>query len=332
MFPAIDDVFETLTLVLESEKERVEEENRAEEARLAEEHIIEQCRARQSYLEDIYNLLLAEPDDQKAAGLFPLPPWDEFAELESAKLLYYPDDSTFDETSTMEYSYPCIASEIDKLRASLKSELVAKFAEALSTATSNALVTKNPSDYPDLPYSTVSDNTFTEVQVGDVLALATTTFQCNKNSQYGSKGCGAVGSCSILFSHECARADDKPVYSLKAASYGVEASELKLVLKLIEVSGLDPGTATTEDMEAFGRGFSCISCKSPSLTSVSRTWIQMVSGASFSPRSALATLTLIRPPQIRHLVARHYYRYARELLDFDIVCEAEDKAISRLLE
>ncbi|ORY89352.1 hypothetical protein BCR35DRAFT_300501 [Leucosporidium creatinivorum] len=306
-----DDVFAALTLVLEADKERVEEENRAEEARLAEERLVEERDLRKDHLNVLWTSLLAETDAQKAAGLFPLPPWDEFAELESVKLLYYPEDASFDKTSTMEDSYPSITAEIDELRQSIKSELVAKFAQALSTATSSPVATSVPVDIPKLPSPAGPDNTFTDDQRDSLLDLATTVFTCNdKNLLFVSRGCGAVGTWSSIFSHKCHRAGDEPVYSLKAASYQVETSQVELAVKLIEIAGLDPDTATTDDMEALGRGFSCVACKSPSFSSISRTWTQM----------------------LRHLSSRHYYRYSRETHDLDIVCEDEEAAIARLLK
>lgn len=271
---ARDNVFSTLTNVLEGERARVEEENRIEAARLAERNVNIAREERTAHVRLAFSKLLIDDEAQKIAGLFPLPNVEECLEMETVKLLYYPVDAVFTAETVLAHSFDSIAAELEDLRESFKLQFVDGWIAAVTAKPTS------PTSPPPVPGPLLSsllpepdgpNETFTSAQKDEILGRATTICSCPVQH------CDAVGPWELIFSHTCS--NRIAPRSLKLSSYTVPTTRLGIVPDLIALADLKMN-ATVQEMNEVGggRAFSCLSCN-PSLGSIARSWTQMVSCA-----------------------------------------------------
>lgn len=227
--------------------------------------------------------LANDKEKLKALGLYPVPRWAEFRELETVKSLFVVDsiDEAYATAPTIEDSAGDIEAELVEMRTALKHDLFQKLLVQLREAESTLHVASDgdetgaPTGTVDttsalmLPIAAGAGDTYPEEQVDEILSRAYSVLKCDL--------CSMLDSYPRILGHMCKAYgyyddwDEAQRPPFKATRYSVKASTVCAALALIDSAGL-PRSVKADTMDGLGATFSCL-CK---FEEVGKTWLQVV--------------------------------------------------------
>lgn len=207
-----------------------------------------------------------DKDSLEAAGLYPLPPWEDLANFHTiTNLLQQP----FSEERVERYS-PIFDIEIQLEDEKTQIHLIRNMLDTIEALFNiYYLGENNPLNF------TTADPSHSPAQLSivyqSIATLAICLFECHN--------CGGIaGNLAERRLHVCNYGGWKWNATLRYGAYVINIKLVEEAAELVRTAGLDPRTATHREMQALGNKFSCSKggCKED-LGTVCRTFDQMVS-------------------------------------------------------
>ncbi|GAA5856547.1 hypothetical protein JCM9279_005494 [Rhodotorula babjevae] len=207
--------------------------------------------------------LVADRHLAKALGLYPLPTWPEFSELDVVKKLWHVatiDEAYEDEYPTIATEAGAIAVELSTMRKAFKSGLVDKLINILADLEQIPAAIQ--------PLLTPAEPTgFSADEEDDIVGLACCAVRC--------MACQLVDVFPRILAHKCMThyIDEDGAASWNPAHYAVDGNSFSVIFSLLVVAGLEPDAHHSE-VDALGSTFTCL-CTSDNTVAV--PWQDMVS-------------------------------------------------------
>ncbi|BGO97353.1 hypothetical protein NBRC10513v2_001274 [Rhodotorula toruloides] len=261
--------------------------------------------------------LANDKEKLKALGLYPVPRWAEFRELDTVKRLFVVDsiDEAYATAPTIEDSAGDIGAELVEVRTALKHDLFEKLlvqlreAESILHVPSDGGETGAPTEAVDttsvlvLPIAAGAGDAYSEEQVDDIMSRAYSIFKCDL--------CGMLDSYPCILGHMCKAYryydddwDEAQRPSFKATSYVVKASTACAAVALIDSAGL-PCLVKANTMDGLGATFSCL-CKSEE---VGKTWLQMLKHFDYPYRKHVDPMSTLVHESLRESQVRVFAKH-----------------------
>lgn len=220
-----------------------------------------------------HDLLLKDKALAKKLGLYPLPPWADFCELEAVKKLWQIatiDDAYAEEYPSIVTDAGAIADELSTLKTVFKAALLPKVVEILRDIEKASASTEGAHRLELLPEPEDGDD-FTLEQEDDILARASSAISC--------RACSFIDVFPRILAHECASYSSRHgAASHTIAEYKVREKVARAVLAIADKAGLEP-EASYDAFDELGSTMSC-ACDLPEPMAV--PWHNMVRSARFS--------------------------------------------------
>ncbi|TNY19262.1 hypothetical protein DMC30DRAFT_423807 [Rhodotorula diobovata] len=214
-----------------------------------------------------HDLLLKDKALAKKLGLYPLPPWADFCELEAVKKLWQIatiDDAYAEEYPSIVTDAGAIADELSTLKTVFKAALLPKVVEILRDIEKASASTEGAHRLELLPEPEDGDD-FTLEQEDDILARASSAISC--------RACSFIDVFPRILAHECASYSSRHgAASHTIAEYKVREKVARAVLAIADKAGLEP-EASYDAFDELGSTMSC-ACDLPESMAV--PWHNMI--------------------------------------------------------
>ncbi|GAA6056000.1 hypothetical protein NBRC10513_002884 [Rhodotorula toruloides] len=205
----------------------------------------------------------------KTLGLYPVPRWDEFMELETVESLLSVDtvEAAYETAPTIADSAEAIAAELVLRRTASKLELFDKLLVQLRATESTLPIpsgagktgvlagSEDPTSALMLPVAAGAGDTYSDEQVDDIMSRAYSIFKCDT--------CNMIDHFPRILGHPCqtyrygVKQDEAHRPSFKAVSYSINSSTILAVIAMVDKAGL-PRSVKISTVDDLGATFSCL--------------------------------------------------------------------------